>query len=295
MPRLSPGEKVRFQLNGLYYDKQTKRLVCPNSKALVPTDRIYDPWAEYDEKTKEYTGAYVDLAYILRERPAGDDSQRDSLIELGRIEFKRSDAGVIEVIGGNLEKEKMYPFLFFNNRNAANAGKPWHVKPNGSYVYTLMDKGMKSKQTLKTELMKDKAKDIVMKMSDEELDSAASGLFPSTYARMEKEEKVLALRDIAIKDPKKIMDLSQNIDVQTTAFIEECLVAGIIEQDKNKQNFIWPDDKMVICTIKPGQTPHTSLKRFFMTPEGVEVLSALERQLELSKKSKKDKTTKAAV
>ena len=299
LPRLKPNEKLRFQLNGIYIDTITKKLVCPTSYALIPTDRIYDPWAgkkvSKDVNEFGYEGAYVDIAFILREVPAPPDSPKNSIIEFGRPEFKRTTAGIVEVIGGRRETEKILMILFFNNKNTTNVGRPWFVKPSGKGVFHQIENKKVAKKTLEGELKIDQAKTAITNMSKEELDLAAAGLMPSKYHSMTGEERILGLRAIAANNPEKILNLSKDVEVKTTAFIEECLKAHLIEMDKAKSQFIWADDKTEICSIKSGTTPHNSLKRFFQTDNGIEVLVSLEKQLELSKKSKEEKTEKPVV
>lgn len=298
LPKLKPQEKIKFQLNGIYIDKITNKLVCPTSYSIVPTDRIFDPWAGAVDKSNEeygHVGEYVDIAFIQREVPAPADSPKDAIIEFGKLEFKRTDAGVVQIIGGHRQMEKLLPLIFFNNKNTTNVGKPWFVKPNGKGVFHQIETTKKAKSTLAGELKIDKAKGIIMEMGEEELDLAAAGLMPSRYHSLTQDEKVLALRAIANNNPDKILDLSKDVEVKTTAFIEECLKAHIIDMDKAKGQFVWSDDKTKICMIKAGQTPHNSLKRYFLTDEGMEVLVALEKQLALSKASKKEKTTAAVV
>lgn len=290
LPKLKPDEKLKFQLNGIYIDKITRKLVCPNSYSILPTDRIYDPWGGEDGK-----GDYIDLAYITGERPAKVDSSRDSIIQFGRIEFKAVQAGVVEIRGGRKDQEKLLALMFFNNRNTTNVGKPWFVKPVGKGIFHQIETTKKAKATLAGELKVDKAKDIITKMTTEELDLAAAGLMPSTYHHQSHEERVLSLRAIASNNPDKIIDLSKDVEVKTTAFIEECLKAHLIEMDKGREQFVWADDKTKICSIKAGTTPHNSLKRYFQTDMGMEVLVSLEKQLEIAKSSKKEKTAKAVV
>lgn len=290
LPKLKPNEKIKFQLNGIYIDKITRKLVCPNSFAVLPTDRIYDPWGGDDGK-----GDYIDVAYISGERPAKADSSRDSIVTFGKIQFKAVTAGVIEIIGGRLDQEKLLALLFFNNRNTTNVGKPWFVKPVGKGIFHQIETTKKAVATLQGELLIDKAKDVISAMTPEEVDAAAAGLMPSKYHSQTPEQRILGLRAIAVKDANKIIGLSKDVEVKTTAFIEECLKAHVIELDKAKGQFIYPDDKTMICTIKAGQTPHNSLKRYFQTDDGIEVLVSLEKQLALSKASKKEKTTQAVV
>lgn len=298
IPTLKPGEKIRFELNGIHHDKITGKLVCPNSYALKPYDRIFDPWggaANKDNKEYGFDGAYVDIAYIEREIPAPQDSNRDTVVEFGRVKFLKTLAGSIEIIGGRREMEGMLPYLFFSNKNTTNADKPWFIRPQGVLAFHQVEKRKKAAEKLKTELRIDKAKAIITNMDNNEIDAAAAGLAPDRHRSMSPEDKVLELRRIAARNPEKIIDLSKDVEVRTTAFIEECLKAQIIDLDNNKNQFVWSDDKTKICAIKAGSTPHNSLKRFFMTDNGAEVLDQMEKQLELSKKPKKEKTEKVVV
>lgn len=288
LPKLKPGEKIKFQLNGVRPDKQTGKMICPNSFSLRPFDRIFDPYAGEN-------GEYVDVAYILGEAPAPVDSNKQSITRFGRVRFTRTTAGTIEIIGGHKEMEKMLPLLFFSNYNQSNVGKPWYVKPEGKHVFHQIETTKKAKDDLATQKRKHQAKSLVMDMDEGQVHEISSGLFPNTYHAMSNEERTLQLIKIAEKTPEKILDLDKNVEVKSTAFIEECLKAGIININKTKQQFEWADDKTKICSIKPGQTPHNSLKRYFMTDEGMEVLEGLEKQLAIAKKPKKDKTEKAEV
>lgn len=298
LPKLKPKERIKFQLNGLRHDPITGKLVCPQSYRIQSTDRIYDPWAIEVKKVGakiEYEGDYVDLAYILREQPAPVDSPKDNIVEFGTLRFKRAQAGVIEIIGGHREMEKALILLFFSNHNAANVDKEWYVKQGGKPIFHTIVPKEDDKKILNKELKKDQAMAIISEMSEEEINTAAAGLMPNKYRSMTPDGKIIGLRKIGASNPEKIIGLSKNVDVRTTAFIEDCLKAGLINMDRGKGEFVWGDDKSKICSIKAGQTPHNSLKRYFMTEDGVEVLSSLEKQLALTKKPLTEKTEKAVV
>lgn len=297
LPMLKPKEKIRFQLTGVHIDKITKKLVCPKSKNVPKVDRIWDPWAKkrIGKAGGGYDGDYVDITLVIQELPAPQDSLRDTITVHGRIEFNNTFAGIIEITGGNKAQEAMLPMLFFCNRNASNVGKPWYIKPPGPALYQQLKVQEKAKATLSKEMKIDQAKAIITAFSEEEVHAAVSGLFPHKYATMSKEERILALRALAQTNADKILDLSKDVEVQTTALIEEFLKAHLIKIDQAKGQVKWVDDDTVICIIKPGQTPHQSLKHYFMSDLGVEVLESLEKQLTLSKSSIKDKTENAVV
>ena len=288
LPKLAPGEFIRFQLNNVKQDKITKKFICPQSARIKSVDRIYDPWAIEHVKgqgaTKKvtYEGDYRDIAYILREVPAPRDSAKDSIIEEGEIIFHKTTAGTIEIRGGNREKEKMLLFLFFTNMNTSNIDKPWYVKPSGRGRFHTVSPSEDAKAKLNKELTIEQALNLITEMGEEEVKDLAQGMFPKEYSKMGLDAMILKLRDLAKEDPKKILNISSDVDVKSTAFIEKCLKADYIAIDQKKQKWIWKDDKAEICTIK-GSTPHNSLKRYFMTDEGVEVLAQLEKLLEGSK------------
>ena len=297
LPKLERGQTLRFQLEGVYVDKVTKKLVCPKSKNLPKVDRIWDPWGGQTGKgaAAQYEGDYVDIGLIIREVPAPQDSARDTVVEFGKVEFFQTFAGIIEVHGGNLAEERMLPMLFFCNRNKSNVGKPWFIKPPGKAIYSQLQKEQKAKEDLSKELRIDQAKALISKFTEEEVKTAAAGLMPHQYRSMTNEQRILSLRALAVSNPDKILDLSGDVAVQTTALIEAFLQAHLIKIDQTKGQVLWVDDNSTICLIKPGQTPHNSLKHYFMTDIGNEVLKTLEKQLELSKASIKDKTEKVIV
>lgn len=297
MPKLKKGEKMTFQVNGVRNDKITGKMICPKSVRIPSTDRIYDPWglSGLDKNGDPiHEGAFVDIAYIQREKPAPKDSSRSSVTELGKIVFTNTTAGVIDIIGGKRDREKMMMFLFFTNKNTSNKDKEWFVEPDGKQQFHLVERTVKAKASLSEEKKKDSAVAVIMKMEVEEVDKIAAGLIPNIHNQLSFEEKVMKLRTIAMKDPNKILGLSKDVETSSIAFIEDCFSAGLIEIDKSKNQILWSDDKVKLCSIK-GTTPHNSLKRYFLTEMGMEDLLSLEKQLELSKKSKKEKTKKAVV
>lgn len=295
LPKLKKGEKLRFQLLNARIDEHFKRLVCPNSLYLTGIDRIYDPWAKESKGSGgkiEYEGDYIDIAFVDRENPAPRDSQRDKVIKIGEIGFLRANGGMIELVGGNMAHEKMLPYLFFCNKNQSNVDKPWFVKPEGKPVYKTLEPSNDALKQLKKDKLIDQARLMITDMSQEERNQVAKGLIPNLYSRLSTDEIELQLRDIATKNPQKIMDVNKDVEVQTTAFIETCVKAGLIEYNKEKTQWEWADDHTMIVRVKAG-VPHNALKRYFMTEEGIEVLSQLEKLLEVNsnpkEKEKKEK------
>ena len=297
LPKLKKGEKVRFQLERVHYDKITKKLVCPKSVTLAKVDRIYDPWAIKTGKgaVAKYEGDYVDIAVVVRESPASQTSLRDTITDFGTIKFTNTFAGIIEIHGGNRSDEKMLPYLFFSNRNKSNIGKEYFIKADGKPIFKLLEPEKTATTDLTAELRIDKALAMITEMDDDTLNTAAAGLMPNKHQKLTKDQKILALRALAKNNATKILDLSSDVSVQTTALIEEFLKAKLICISVPKGEVQWFDSKERLCIIKPTQTAHNSLKRYFLTPEGNEVLKLLENLLATSKASKKDKTEKVIV
>ena len=286
IPKLQKGESIKFQVLGVYMDKVTGRFICPNKVRVLPTDRIYDPWSGKKLQGKdEYEGGYVDIAFVRSERPAGQDSMRDTIVSFGDIVFSKIHAGVIEIHGGNKKEEKMLEYLYLSNYNKSNEGKPWYIKPTGAHMFQIIDNDKTASDKLEMEKKRDKAKDIIMKMSEDEINRVSAGLFPQRYNSMKFDTRVLELRKIAEKDPAKIFGLSDNVGIKMNTIIEKALKERLIILNDNKTEVQWGDDKTRICTVKPNQAPHTSIRRYFQTPEGAGVLESIEQLLSNQKET----------
>jgi len=86
VPKLKPGERVVFKLLGVRYDKQLKRIVCPNSVRIPSIDRIWD----------KFSKEWVDMSLIESIVPNQDPaSLRKDIITLRDIYFRREGRGEI--------------------------------------------------------------------------------------------------------------------------------------------------------------------------------------------------------
>jgi hypothetical protein len=210
------------------------------------------------------------------------------------VEFLGTNSGFIEIEGGNMEHMKLMPLLFFHNKNKSNVGKPWYVK-DGQPVFHQVEPEKDAETDLEKGARIDSARKAVMEMTEEELSSAALSVLGGKSRSLSPSEQRLELRGIASINPEKIITLSKDVDIKAMGFIEECIKSGLIFIDKKKSEIQWADDKVKIVSIKSGQTAHTTLKRHFLTDDGKMVLETLEKQMEIANRSKKQKTSKAAV
>lgn len=284
-PKVEPktGKKLMFQVLGIRFDPIMKRNIIPQTSQFNAIDRIWDPW-QRDPVTKEYIGAYIDIAFIIGERPTAPESTRETNVMLGEIVFRRELFGAIEY-DGDRNMEQMARFLFFSNLNESNSsdkenpGKamPWHIKPNSGYIYKLIRPDEMAKSKLGGDRLVDRAKLFIDELDDTRLEEISKGLFPSEYLHKSKDETILKLRSIAERNPEKILNLSKDIDVQVNAFVNTCIEKGLIEFVN--PSWIWVDDKKPFCNVKPGQTQFSSIKMFFLTEAGIGVMSLLEELL----------------
>lgn len=305
-PKLKPGEPLRFQLCNVRVDKITNKLIVPQSSTLDAIDRIFDPWAielGLDKKgDMEYRGDYIDIAYIASSRPASPESVRDTEITLGDIIFRREGLGMIEWDGSTRQEEAMMQFLFFCNRNESNSkhatadgkmveAKPWHVPNRYGYIYKQISKVSESKMQLTRDKLVDRAIAAITKFDAKQLEKIKKGMFPNEWQTIDPDTLELKLRQVAVKNPEKILGLSQDADVELNAFITDCEQAGLIVFETGKNIWVWSDTKEKICMIKPGQrTKFVALKMYFMTDAGQETMEILEAQLKMSRSGKKPET-----
>ena len=282
-------ENIKFQLTGIHVDKVTNKAVIPKSHTVHPTDRIYDPWHKWigpEKPTKEekddlnnYEGDYIQIAYIVSERPAPHDSNRESVIELGDVKFTRELLGSIEHRAGNRATEEMAKFLFFSNQNWSNIGKPWFVAPKGGTFYKYMQPNEVAKNKISALKTVDQATEAVMRFSDAELETYRRGLYPSNWQEKTLDDVRLKLREIAQSDPQKILNLDKSLDVRINADITRYEEAGLIEYQIHNKTWVWGKDKEKIVTNRPGETKFVTLKKFFQKPEGIKTLELLEKMI----------------
>lgn len=273
MPKADAAHRLQFRILGIRHDSIMKKAIIPVSSTFNAIDRIWDPWAKPlgDDK---FEGDYIDIAYVIGERPTAPDAVRESQVQIGEIVFRREQLGAIEY-AGERDLEPMARFLFFSNLNAANFDQPWYIKPATGHIWELLKSDVISRGKLTAAKLIDRAKGVIDDFSETRLMELAKGLFPNDYQNKTPEEIQLKMRSIAEKNPEKILNLSTDVDVKMNLFVANCVEKGLIEYNP-AQGWVWSDDQRTICVVKPQQTKDSAIKLFFLTTAGIETLQVLE-------------------
>lgn len=287
IPKLKPGEKVIFEILGIRYDAGLKKHIIRNSTGVPATDRIYDKWANGGE------GDYVDISYVVSERPSGPNSTLATVKELGTIMFTRDQAGRIIVRGGNKREEALYEYLYLSNYNASNAGKEWFIRPNSGFIFQQVKQAETSKSFLKRKRMIRQAEEAIDIMADSKLREVAKGLSLNTddFTDVDTIREILYKR--ANENPESVLKLDDDLMITYIALAKDAEKAGVIKKDISNSVWRWSDGDDIICVIVPGKSAEESIAQFFTLDKGQSVYNAINSQLNPSKKGKEVVNVKA--
>lgn len=267
VPVLEKGQKLEFEVLGIYYDKNVKRHIMPNSRRVISTDRIWDP----------YKKEYVDIAFVVGQKP-GITSKTE--YTFGEIRFTRTNRGRISITGGNRAQERMLEYLWLTNLNEANREKDYHIKPEAGYKFKLIN----PKETAKVKVEKDRkmrlAKDAVDAMSEQKLREVAKGLQLSGVTQFSNTEEIVSeLYQFAETDPDLILRADDDVSLTLIAFVQDAAENGVVYYDGARSSWKWRETNEVICPGVPGKSPEVSFKDFLVSDAGNAVLETLKQYL----------------
>ena len=265
-PEIEPnsGKSIRFQLCNVYVQKETGKLVVPNSSNVLPIDRIIDPATKNE----------FDIAFVVGSRPLGPGAMRSTETVLGEILFSRGNAGMFEWFG-EAQNRELARYLFFTNYNESNHDKPWHKKPT-EYIFRILDNTVAENTLSKArEIDKAYAKIEEIAANPRNMSSVKMAMFPNDYQRYSDEQIILKLREMAQKDPNRILRLSANSPSQKLEdAIRRFTKNGQIMMNEAKGAWEYPDGT-VIVHVGEEENQLKAIKDFFATEAGVEALKIL--------------------
>lgn len=222
-------------------------------------------------------------------RPAGPNSQRDTVTELEEIYVTRQTAGKVMIHSSNRRGLALYEYLWLCNYNESNKGKDWHVEPAKYYIHQVIKKN-DAKKKLEIEKAQDEAKAIIRSMTAEERVNHAKGLFPNAFSRLWSEEEVeLKLIEIAKSNPQKILGLSEDLDAAISKAILDFQDHKVVDF-KNKK-WRYPDSEDVICEVRANESAMDALKRHLLSKKGRKDAENLSDALERAKKNDKQQNS----
>jgi len=267
VPVLKKGEKIEFEVLGIYYDKGLKRHIMPNSRRVISTDRIWDPFKQ----------EYVDIAFVTGQKPGMTGKTE---FTFGEIRFTRTNQGRISITGGNRSQERMLEYLWLTNLNEANREKDYHIKPDSGYKFKVVN----PKESAKVKVEKDRkmrlAKDAVDAMSEQKLREVAKGLQLMSVNQFSNVEEIVSeLYKFAETDPDLILRADDDVSLTLIAFVQDAAENGVVYFDGARSCWKWKETKEVICPGVPGKSPEVSFKDFLVSDAGSPVLETLKQYL----------------
>ena len=236
---------------------------------VVPTDRIFDPW-------KNGTGEYVDIAYEIGQEPGKGPI-------IGRIQFTRTEGGVIQIRGGDRRDENLFAYLFLTNQREGSVNEPWHVKGR-QQIFRLLKPAQTAAQKLEFERRIYMAMQDIDKMGDNTLRDFALGLDMKGINQFSSADEIrLKLYEIAKKDPDKVRALSHDKMFEIKVLVKEAEKFGVIKRDDQLQQYVWPDSGETVCVASPGKELREALIMFLLSINGQPTLELIQKLLRAKK------------
>lgn len=269
------GQSVIFEVLKRKTDPVTKKVIVPTSVAIPSLCKIWDPWGG------DGNGCEVNLEFVEREVPNPDpNSLRASFKVMGRISFLRELAGSIAVSGDNKALDATFEYLFLCPYNQSNIGKEWYIQPLDKPKYKLVDHKVDLASKEAYHLIRKQADRLIDEMSDVEIEvvfnEVKSKIDLAHAAKTVNEKRTLLSEFVQVKEnAQRILTLSKDNTVEVKKYISKAKTLKLIEVGVSQNDWVWSDGKERICVVLEGVKPEESLRKYFITEEGANVLKTL--------------------
>ncbi len=270
--KMSKG--VIFQLLNIRYDKLANVFLIPETKQVPSMDRIFDPYANEGE------GDYVDIFYTKSARPTKPGQEKATQVILGNIAFNRELKGQIRFGGKNHAEVKgkelsLCEYMWLCNYNKDNVGKPYHIRPMIGYIFRILDSQRSVETALEKEELILKAKVMVGKMTNEEVDQICIGTMPQHF-NARPDEKRLYLLWMAQGDAHKLLEAVNDELVISRSLVRRAENEGVIYYDLNANAWRFSSNEEVICHKRPGKSSLDSIADFILSDSGKGIYTSLD-------------------
>jgi len=101
----------------------------------------------------------------------------------------------------------------------------------------------------------------------------------SKVSEMSSKELKRDLLVFAKKNPKLLLALANDSDVQLRNFGIKATESGIIKLTPDQRNFLWSSNDRKLMTVPFDEHPYSALAAWFKTDEGMEIYSNIEKRL----------------
>ena len=273
IPKLKRGQVVTFQmLNGVANpdseEKQRTPVIYPKTQ-IRTLDRIYDPYLNNDE------GGYVDIGVpsTYSKDSFGNLEVQPKLLVPGLGLFQFS--GKFSLMGGKVDDEEMFEFLWLSNENESNPHRDTSVKP----LFKMQNLLEESKTTIKTTNDLRDALNLAADMDEQTKREVAASLNWATIA--ESEILTAKINDFATKFPTEFLKAYNSPKRKTKSVIKKAMDAGVINFDVISKEISLGSEVVATLTLKNGEDILTAFTDWINTAKnGQEVFENIQGQLE---------------
>lgn len=253
--QLKKDEIRTYEVKGIYFDKELKRLIVPGGKSIPNIDRIYDKY-QTDEEGNE-VGGWVDISYELNQRHGGKSI-------LGYIEFTRENGGKITIVGGDKKAELLDRYLRLCNYNESNENA---AKPGGGFIFHEVQRAKTAAELREHNKKVQFAREFLNGLSEAELIEIGKGLLLVEKDHNEIYNKLYAMAE---KQPDKVGSLSSDKKIKTFALIKEAEELGVISYDAQHRQWKYADTGDKICIVPVAKKKEDAMfDHFLNTDKGV--------------------------
>lgn len=278
IPKLKQGQVVTFQmLNGVTNPEpdQAERMKTPMlyPKTQIPTnDRIFDPYLN------DGTGDYVDIGVP---KTYSKDTFGNLLVEpklfvpgLGHLIF----GGKFELVGGKVDDDEMFEYLWICNSNGKNPNRDTSVKALFQPINVLED----SKATIQSN---DVLFDAISLAKNMDVATATQIAASLNWSAMAEPTVLMAkIRDFATKFPDQFLKTANSPKTKTKALVKQALDNHVITFDMLTKQIRMSDEVIATLTLKDSDDVLNVFADWLNTAKnGNEVKENIEGQLNAKK------------
>jgi hypothetical protein len=218
-------------------------ILIPARKDVPSQYKIYDT----------ETGETVTNQLIKAILPSGPNSNKSEEILLEKLEFTKDHLeGRIICKGGDQKDYEKFVFLYFHSRNRSNMGWPYHLAPDGKYLFHYIDLEKKAEHSLSETKQRISAEKMVVDMSFLELKELSQSVKAARHPGFEYLEYYgeNQVRDnlmrVARSHPKVILQFNDELNMDFRVLIQSALDQGYIIENKALKQVNWHDGTLIV-------------------------------------------------
>lgn len=269
--RPKEGHYVRFQVKNVHLDAKNRRQVP--GRVAIPQRYVIS-----DKKGKQNVRKTIE--YIIGYEPMDDEGNIRPVY--GEVAFTRDLNGYIHCYGSSPEDIDLFDFLYLSPYLEGNGGKKWFIKSKGGIKYTLQQPKKTASEKVASRVELSKAFLVLQEMGEKKLRRATRGFkVRGVNVNSTEDELINALYEqVAEKDPQRILNIDNDREFSTTAFIQEALDKDIITFES--KSWVMSATGNPFYNILDGEDSKAVLAVFLESNAGKEDRESIQEQIEKS-------------